>query len=142
MSPSTNSLVARTKKLALPGGVVASLLLGGAFLLGHNQVHAASSAAALGTGAPLDDSSVTSLISLDNAVEAVAARVTPAVVNVSVTSHSHEEADEDGGPNSGQDPNGGLENLPPSSVDSSGPDPRAACRVCRNSRLNTASAAV
>jgi serine protease Do len=113
MSPSTNSLVARTKKLALPGGVVASLLLGGAFLLGHNQVHAASSAAALGTGAPLDDSSVTSLISLDNAVEAVAARVTPAVVNVSVTSHSHEEADEDGGPNSGQDPNGGLENLPP-----------------------------
>ncbi|MGA2729777.1 MAG: protease Do, partial [Terracidiphilus sp.] len=73
MTPSTNSLVAKAKKLALVGGVAASLLLGGAFLIGHNQVHAASAAAALGTGAPLDDSSVTSLVSLDNAVEAVAA---------------------------------------------------------------------
>ncbi len=34
----------------------------------------------------MDDSSVSSLVSLDNAVEAVAARVTPAVVNVAVTS--------------------------------------------------------
>ena len=58
-------------------------------------------------------SSVSSLVSLDNAVEAVAARVTPAVVNVSVTSRGHEEADEDGGTNSGQDPDGGMQNLPP-----------------------------
>ena len=113
MTRSTNSLIAKAKKLALVGGVAASLLLGGAFLIGHNQVHAASAAAALGTGAPLDDSSVTSLVSLDNAVEAVAARVTPAVVNVSVTSRGHDEADEDGGSNSGPDSDGGLQNLPP-----------------------------
>jgi serine protease Do len=117
MPATTNSLIAKAKMLALPGGVVATLLLGGAFLVGHNQVHAASSAAALGSGSPLDDSSVSSLVSLDNAVEAVAARVTPAVVNVSVTSHNHEEADEDGGPNSGQDNgqnnDGGMQNLPP-----------------------------
>ena len=35
---------------------------------------------------PMDDSSVSALTALDNAVEAVAARVTPAVVNVAVTS--------------------------------------------------------
>jgi len=107
MSASTNSLVVRAKKLALPAGATAALLLGGAFFIGHNQVHAAS--ASLGSGAPLDDSSVSSLVSLDNAVEAVAARVTPAVVNVSVTSHGHEEADDDNGPDSGTGP----QSLPP-----------------------------
>ncbi len=35
---------------------------------------------------PLDESSVSALTALDNAVEAVATRVTPAVVNVTVTS--------------------------------------------------------
>jgi len=62
-------------------------------MLGHNAVHAASSGAS-----PLDDNSVSSLVALDNAVEAVAARVTPAVVNVSVTSHGSAESmtDEDG----------------------------------------------
>jgi serine protease Do len=109
MSASTNSLVERAKKLALPAGVAASLLLGGAFLIGHNQVHAASAAGVLGTASPLDDSSVSSLVSLDNAVEAVAARVTPAVVNVSVTSHGHEGADDESGPDSG----GGAQSLPP-----------------------------
>jgi serine protease Do len=104
MSASTNSLVEKAKKLALPAGIAASLLLSGAFLIGHNQVHAASAAGVLGTASPLDDSSVSSLVSLDNAVEAVAARVTPAVVNVSVTSHGHEEADDENGPDSGAGP--------------------------------------
>src|SRR5271169_1127063 len=36
--------------------------------------------------APLDDNSVGALLSLDQAMEALAARVTPAVVNVTVTS--------------------------------------------------------
>ncbi len=36
--------------------------------------------------APLNDSSVSALLSLDQAMEAVAARVTPAIVNVTVTS--------------------------------------------------------
>jgi serine protease Do len=109
MPASTNSLVAKAKKFALPAGVTAALLLGGAFFIDHNQVHAASAAGVLGTASPLDDSSVSSLVSLDNAVEAVAARVTPAVVNVSVTSHGHEEADDDSGPDSGAGP----QSLPP-----------------------------
>src|SRR5579872_336850 len=110
MSVSTNSLVAKAKRFALPIGGAAALALGGAFFVGHNQVHAASSAGVLGTSSPLDDNSVSSLVSLDNAVEAVAARVTPAVVNVSVTAHGHEEeAQDDSGPNSG----GGMQNLPP-----------------------------
>jgi len=46
----------------------------------------------------MDDNSVSSLVALDNAVEAVAARVTPAVVNVAVTSRaSAQEAMSDGG---------------------------------------------
>jgi serine protease Do len=45
----------------------------------------------------MDDNSVSSLVALDNAVEAVAARVTPAVVNVSVTARQSEQAEgEDG----------------------------------------------
>ena len=96
MSPTTNSLVASLKKFALPAGSAAAVLvIGGGLLLNHSaSVHAAASAAA-----PLDDNSVSSLVSLDNAVEAVAARVTPAVVNVSVTSHasSQETADDDDG---------------------------------------------
>jgi serine protease Do len=84
MSQPTNSLVASLKKFALPAGAAAvTLVVGGALLLNHaSSVHAASAAA------PLDDSSVSSLVALDNAVEAVAARVTPAVVNVSVTSRA------------------------------------------------------
>lgn len=40
------------------------------------------------TTAPLDDSSVGALLSLDRAMETLAARVTPAVVNVAVTSRA------------------------------------------------------
>jgi len=90
----TNSLVARAKKLAVPAGVLATLLFVLAFVLDHNMARAAAAA-----NGPLDDSSISSLVALDNAVEAVAARVTPAVVNVSVTSRvsSDEQADDDGG---------------------------------------------
>ncbi|MFZ3366651.1 MAG: Do family serine endopeptidase [Candidatus Sulfotelmatobacter sp.] len=43
------------------------------------------------TATPLDDNSVGALLSLDQAMETLAARVTPAVVNVSVTSHAKSE---------------------------------------------------
>ncbi|MGA7696346.1 MAG: trypsin-like peptidase domain-containing protein, partial [Candidatus Sulfotelmatobacter sp.] len=43
------------------------------------------------TATPLDDNSVGALLSLDQAMETLAARVTPAVVNVAVTSHSKSE---------------------------------------------------
>ena len=80
MFTTTNSLVARIKKLAVPAGILATLLFVLAFVIDHNRARAAA------TAGPLDNSSVSSLVSLDNAVEAVAARVTPAVVNVAVTS--------------------------------------------------------
>src|ERR1700753_710144 len=95
MSRPTNSLVASLKKFALPAGsAAAALAVSGALLLTHSSsVHAASAAALL------DDNSVSSLVSLDNAVEAVAARVTPAVVNVSVTARvggQNADGEEDG----------------------------------------------
>jgi serine protease Do len=99
MIASTNSLVARAKRLAVPAGAVAVLLLAFAFLLGHNSAQAAVDGSAANGATPLDDSSVSSLVALDNAVEAVAARVTPAVVNVSVTARPSSvqlEDDEDG----------------------------------------------
>src|SRR6202020_1878462 len=43
------------------------------------------------TATPLDDNSIAALLSLDQAMETLAARVTPAVVNVAVTSHGKTE---------------------------------------------------
>jgi serine protease Do len=75
--------------------VLGAAIVGGATLfLNHNGVHAASF-----TAAPLDDNSVSSLVALDNAVEQVAARVTPAVVNIAVTSKvtgDDSDSDDDG----------------------------------------------
>lgn len=109
MQVPTNSLVTRARKFALPGGLAAVFLLGATFFFGHNQVHAAAAAGMLNTASPLDDNSVSSLVSLDHAVEAVAARVTPAVVNVSVTSHGSSEENDDNDGNSGN----AMPNLPP-----------------------------
>jgi len=50
---------------------------------------------------PLSDNSVRALLSLDEAMEALAARVTPAVVNVSVTSKKEEAAPGPMGPQGG-----------------------------------------
>jgi len=100
MSATTNSLIAKAKKFGIPAGAAATVLLGFSFLVGH-CAHAASNggAAPFKGAAPMDDNSVSSLVALDNAVEAVAARVTPAVVNVAVTSRAsgHEEDSEEQG---------------------------------------------
>jgi serine protease Do len=112
MFTTTNSLVARAKRLAVPAGILATLLFVFAFFIDHNKAMAAASG-------PLDDSSVSSLVALDNAVEAVAARVTPAVVNVSVTSRVSDDEQGEGrghgqGHGRGQD-FGGIDpqDLPP-----------------------------
>ncbi len=116
MSVSTNSLVARAKRFAVPAGAAAAVLLGAGLLIGHTA-HAASNGALLSGGAmlsggaPMDDNSVSSLVALDNAVEAVAARVTPAVVNVSVTarvSQQDAEGDDEGQSSEGQIPQGAI----------------------------------
>src|SRR6202046_5229824 len=85
MPMTTNSLVARAKKLAVPAGILATVLFAAAFLFDYGKAHAAAAAG------PLDENSVSSLVALDNAVEAVASRVTPAVVNVAVTSRVSED---------------------------------------------------
>src|SRR6266700_6528192 len=46
------------------------------------------------TTTPLDDNSVGALEALDKAMETLAARVTPAIVNVAVTSHAKPEMEE------------------------------------------------
>ncbi|MGD0345872.1 MAG: Do family serine endopeptidase [Terracidiphilus sp.] len=110
MPSTTNSLVVKAKRLAVPAGILATLLFVVAFVLDHNKAHAAAAG-------PMDDSSVSSLVALDNAVEAVAARVTPAVVNVSVTSRvSHDEQGEGEGQGHGRGQDfGGInpDDLPP-----------------------------
>jgi serine protease Do len=98
MPASTNSLVAKVKRFGFPIGAVAALLLSVPFVVCHQRVSAASYAS------PLDDNSVSSLVSLDNAVEAVAARVTPSVVNVSVTARVSGEQETDGDEDSGNAP--------------------------------------
>ena len=103
MSVTTNSLVARVKKFVIPFGSAAALLLTISFAINHSVAHAAAGAAM-----PMDDSSVSSLVALDNAVEAVAARVTPAVVNVSVTAKSNGDDAEDD-----QHSGGGQGQMPP-----------------------------
>jgi serine protease Do len=103
MSVSTNSLVAKTKRFAVPAGVIATLALASVFVFNRSIAHAASGAG-VGAAAPIDDSRVSSLVALDDAVEAVAARVTPAVVNVSVTSRAsgdNSDDDQQGGQGSG-----------------------------------------
>jgi serine protease Do len=81
--------------IAGPAAVVAAFALGAAVFAGRGNVHAA---------AAMDDNSVEALTSLDHAMEAVAARVTPAVVNVAVTSRSTGED---------QTSDGQMQNLPP-----------------------------
>jgi len=87
MSTSTNQLVAGARRIALPAGIAAATaVLASAFAIHANNVHAFAVSAA-----PLDDQSVSALTSMDNAMEALAARVTPAIVNVAVTSRGGEE---------------------------------------------------
>ena len=98
MSFPTNELVMNSKRL-LPLGSVAAVVLAGGLLFQHS-VHASPAAAAL------DDRSVGSLVALDDAVETVAARVSPAVVNVAVTSRGSEHE-------TSQDGDGAQMQLPP-----------------------------
>ena len=81
MPVETKQLVAISKRLRVPAAVVGAFVLGAAIFAGYGRVHAASS----GGAAPLDDQSVSALAALDQAMESIASRVTPAVVNVSVT---------------------------------------------------------
>ena len=86
MTSKTNLLVGKAKRLAVPAGALATLALGVTYLFGHNGL-----AASAMTTSPLDDNSVSALVSLDKAMESVTSRVAPAIVNVQVTSKGGEE---------------------------------------------------
>ena len=102
MAGSTNQLVTRFKGYVAPTAIATSIALGGVLMFNHS-VHATPVSA-------LDDHSVAALMSLDNAMETVAQRVTPSVVNIAVTSKGNAEEAEDG---QGQDGGQGLQQLPP-----------------------------
>jgi serine protease Do len=88
-----------TRKVAVPVVLAGALVGAGVWTYARP-----ASAAAAPAAAPLDDNSVGALLSLDHAMEALAARVTPAVVNVTVTSKlSPRQIAEDSGDDDGQD---------------------------------------
>jgi serine protease Do len=100
MPASTNSLVTRYKNLLAPTAVATTIALGAVLLVSHN-VHATPVS-------PLDDHSVAAIMSLDAAMEQVASRVTPAVVNIAVTSKGSEEQ-----MSSNQQQGDGMDQIPP-----------------------------
>src|SRR5712675_218855 len=71
-----------------------------ASLAGYEFANTAKAAVAAPAAAPLDDSSVAALLTLDRDMETLAARVTPAVVNVTVSS---KPSVQNGGDESSQD---------------------------------------
>jgi serine protease Do len=104
MTKETNLLRARAKAYAAPLVAFALVLSTGAIIVGHRHVDAA-------TGidnnniAPINNASIDPLLALDQATEAVASRVTPAVVNIAVTSHRAEQQAEAQGDDQGQEEN-------------------------------------
>ncbi|MGA3346619.1 MAG: Do family serine endopeptidase [Terracidiphilus sp.] len=83
MSPKTNQLVAAVKQFGAAAAFVVVFALGAIAFAGIHSAHAATT--------KMDDNSIAPLTALDHAMEAVASRVTPAVVNVAVTSKSSSE---------------------------------------------------
>src|SRR6201992_1358298 len=94
MSVKTNLLREQAKRFATPLLAFGLLLTTGALVLGHKRVDAATSPDTPTT--PINNSSIDPLLALDQATEAVASRVTPAVVNIAVTSHVSEKAEAQG----------------------------------------------
>jgi serine protease Do len=107
MSLETNKLVGRVGRFVAPAGAAAACVLAATLFFHHSGVHAAM----ISSPAPMDDNSVSSLVSLDNAVEAVASRVSPAVVNIQVTSRGSSEHETGGEQDQSQQ--GQMQGLPP-----------------------------
>ena len=105
MSLVTKQLVGKAKRFVAPAVVASVVALGSVALVNHTGVHAAGISAS-----PLDDNSVSALVSLDQAMEALASRVSPAVVNIAVTSTpSADETGQEEGQSSQQGIPPGLE---------------------------------
>jgi serine protease Do len=110
MSEVTNQLVGNSKRrLGLSAGAVLTTALAVSLVFHESAVRAATATS------PLDDNSVAALTALDNAVESVAAKVSPSVVKVQVTSKGSEQQA------SAQD-DGQLQGLPPGFAQFFGPN--------------------
>jgi serine protease Do len=83
-----------TRRMAV--ALVAVVAVGSVATLTYTK--SATAAVAAPAAAPLDDNSVGALLTLDQAMETLAARVTPAVVNVTVASKPNEKQAQDGQP--------------------------------------------
>jgi serine protease Do len=90
MSVETNLLRAKARRFAAPVFAVGLAFATGAIVFSHQHVNAAT-AAPDAPIAPINNASIDPLLALDQATEAVASRVTPAVVNIAVTSHRTEQ---------------------------------------------------
>ena len=101
MQEKTNLLRARAKRLAAPLLALGVILFTAAFVFGHKHVDAATAASEPTT--PINNASIDPLLALDQATEAVASRVTPAVVNIAVTSRTTDQSAE-GPEGSGENP--------------------------------------
>jgi serine protease Do len=106
MTQETNLLRARAKAYAAPLIAFALVLSTGAIIVGHRHVDAATGADNNNI-APINNASIDPLLALDQATEAVASRVTPAVVSIAVTSHRTEEQAQAEGQSEGQGEDGG-----------------------------------
>jgi serine protease Do len=115
MSLETNKLVGKAGRFGAPAGAAVALVLAATLFFHHNGVHAAM----ISSPAPMDDNSVSSLVALDNAVEAVATRVSPAVVNIQVTSRGSSEHEASEEQDQGQQ--GQTQGLPPGFAQFFGP---------------------
>jgi serine protease Do len=98
--------VALNRRFLIPFAAVAMALSLTAYEF-ENPVRAATTPAP--AAAPLDDNSVSALLSLDRAMEALAARVTPAIVNVTVTSKRSGVANAAEGSDNGDNDSNGLQ---------------------------------
>jgi serine protease Do len=92
------------RKFILPVIAVASVLSFASYEI--VKPAGAAAAAPAPAAAALDESSVSALLALDRAMEAVAARVTPAIVNVTVTSKVSSERGDAAEPDNGENGNG------------------------------------
>ncbi len=117
MSFETNQLVGKAGRYGVPAGAAVALVLAATMFFHHNGVHAAM----ISSPAPMDDNSVSALVSLDSAVEAVASRVSPAIVNIQVTSRGGEH-ETSGEQDQSQQQGGGQQDLPPGFAQFFGPN--------------------
>jgi serine protease Do len=121
MSLETNKLVGKVGRFGAPAEAAIAVVLAATMFFHHSGVHAAM----ISSPAPIDDNSVSSLVALDHAVEAVASRVSPAVVNIQVTSRGSSERETGGEQDQGQQEQGqqgAPQNLPPGFAQFFGPN--------------------